>query len=362
MNRKKIIELFFRRGKLLSEDTLSMLEKENEDSMPGILDRDYHELLLTPRHFQTENVSILKNLTSKPNLGREQQLGFYTSKYEKMRAILTQRLQKNFMSINKLGADRAEVFVIGIVKEKREEENKNIIDIEDVTGNIPVIFQGPVDCELDDVVAIQAISGGRVLFGKKILYPDIPLRNPSTGFGKACFISDVHLDEVPKKFPDRFFNWLEMEGVSFLFVAGDIGDTTVFQTLCGNKKTIVIPGNADTEEKYPYLPMGFDGKNIISLSNPAMIYLNGLKILIIHEFDMSMLKKRYLGKSEVILPEDYLVLDEVPDIVHYGHTHKPFVSNYKSTTLVNSGSTLTKFMPVVIDFSTREWKQAELDI
>ncbi len=360
MDRKKIVEEFFKRGRVLSEDGLDLLEKKDGVVIASFLGRDYHDFMLTQKHFSTENITILRNLESKPVPDKAHQLSFYTSKYEKMKNIIMQRLQKKFISINKLRADRSEVFVIGIIKEKREEENKNIIDIEDMTGTISVIFQQPAECELDDVAAIHAVSGGNVLFGKKIIYPDMPLRTPATGTGKACFVSDLHMDIVPKRILEQFLRWLDENEIRFLFVAGDVCDKSMLEILSQNRKTFVIPGNADTNEEYPYLPMAFKSENIISMSNPAMVFLNGLKILMIHDFDMSMLKKRYLGRSREILDEDYLALDEVPDIVHYGHTHKPFVSNYKSTTLLNSGSMLTKFMPVVVDFSTREWKQTEI--
>lgn len=91
-----------------------------------------------------------------------------------------------------------------------------------------------------------------------------------------------------------------------------------------------------------------------------MVELNNIKILLVHDFNLSMLKKRYLGKSKDILEEDYLVLDEVPDIVHCGHTHEPFVRNYKSVTIVNSGSPLTEFRPVVVDFNTRAVEQVKI--
>jgi predicted phosphodiesterase len=70
-----------------------------------------------------------------------------------------------------------------------------------------------------------------------------------------------------------------------------------------------------------------------------------------------MLNKRYIGKDKTkfIFDKDYLVLEEVPDIVVFGHTHNPNIINFKSITLVNPGSLLTEFKPVVIDLSTRDY-------
>jgi predicted phosphodiesterase len=69
-----------------------------------------------------------------------------------------------------------------------------------------------------------------------------------------------------------------------------------------------------------------------------------------------MLRRRHLGPSEEVLESDFLVIDCLPDIVAYGHDHKPLVNNYKATTLVNPGSLLTQAVPIVVDFKTREWK------
>jgi len=72
---------------------------------------------------------------------------------------------------NKIDGTRSEVYVIGIVRDIKEKDGKKIIDLEDKTATIPVIFE-PADAddlELDDVVAVKAISGGKVLFGKKVM-------------------------------------------------------------------------------------------------------------------------------------------------------------------------------------------------
>ena len=123
----------------------------------------------------------------------------------------------------------------------------------------------------------------------------------------------------------------------------------------------LIPGEVDSKT-YPSLPIEL-GKNdnLISLSNPSMIEINNVKILLIHKFDISMLKKRYLGKPQLILDEDLLVCDEVPDIIAYGHTHQPEIMNYKSITIASAGSLLADFMPVIIDLETREYIQMRFD-
>jgi len=250
--------------------------------------------------------------------------------------------------------------VMGIVKEIKEKEGKKIMELEDLTTTVSIVFSD-VSADLDDVVAVRAISAGKILYGKEIIYPDIPLRSPAFGRGKACFVSDLHLKEAPTADVKNFFKWFGQSAIKYLFIAGDVEDVKKLEEYSSEltgKKIFLIPGNMDTTD-YPGLPLQ-TGSGIVSLSNPAMVEINGVKILLVHNFDINMLKKRYLGQSKDILPEDYLVLEDVPDIVHCGHTHKPDIKNYKSVTIVNSGSPLDEFRPVVVDFSSRNVEQVQL--
>jgi DNA polymerase II small subunit len=364
MDKKEIVKRFFGKENLLTPKALSFMESQDTETIEG----DFTDIVLTEKTF-VAGERIIKNLSEKLNeIKTEDFIRFFSSKYEKMKNIITERLQKNFVSLNKTDSSRNEVYSIGIVKEIKEKNNKQIIELEDPTATKPIIYDSTIEgVDLDDVIAVRAIAAGDVLYGKEVLFPDIPLRQPAKGSGKACFISDLHLEESATSDLERFFNWFYQQNIPYLFVAGDISTkkerTEEFEKLveryCFNKKIFIIPGNVDDPE-YPQLAIDFKNRNIISLSNPAMVEINGIKVLLIHQFDLSMLKKRYLGKSNVILKEDYLVLDHVPDIVHCGHTHQPLVMNYKSVTIVNSGSLLAEFKPVVVDFSTREVEQVSL--
>ena len=358
--KQEIIRIFLGKGKLLTPEALNALE--NIEQIP---DKEYGGLILTEKDFQEKAViRILKHLEKKPTeTTTEDFVKFYTAKYEKMKGVILSRVQKNFVSLNKLDSARSEVYVLGIVKDIKEGEKK-VVELEDLTGSVPIIFDDIDGLELDDVVAIRAVSAGKVLYGKEIIYPDIPLRKPAVGTGKACFISDLHIDESPKQDIEKFFGWFENQDIPYLFIAGDICDKKNLEALidryCHGKKIFVTPGEKDSDKEYPHLAEAIQNKNSIPLSNPAMVELNGIKVLMVHRFNIDMLKKRYLGKSRIIIPDDYLVLEEVPDIVHCGHSHEPHVMNYKSVTIVNSGSPLKEFRPVVVDFATREVVQVKL--
>ncbi len=358
MEKEKIVAEFFKRGHLLTDEALKIIEERSADEF---LDRRF-SLVIGTEDLQ-QPYRIIKNITQKKKeITKEDFVRFFNSRYGKMREIITARLQKNFVSLNKIDSTRNEVYTIGIVREIKEKDGKKIVELEDQTATVPVIFEDIDDIELDDVIAVHAIAGGKVLFGKKILYPDIPLRKPTTGTGSGCFISDLRLDEASQHDAEGFFEWFSRSDIPYLFVSGNFGDKDTFEKYvdryCYMKTVFVIAVGND----YPQTPFSFASSRIVSLSNPAMVEISGLKILLIDKADAKLLKKRHLGRATTILDEDYLVLDDVPDIVHYGCSDEPYVTNYKSVTFVNSGSLLGDFRPVVINFATRDVEKIAMSI
>jgi DNA polymerase II small subunit len=133
-------------------------------------------------------------------------------------------------------------------------------------------------------------------------------------------------------------------------------------------KIILAPGNHDAvrqAEPQPALPSEFAElfpKNVMHVGNPALLDIEGVKLLIYHgrsiddmvtkipRLDYSkphqamieMLKRRHLaplyGNRTLIAPEkeDYLVIDDVPDIMHSGHVHTYGTTFYRGIFLVNS--------------------------
>ncbi|MCD6215699.1 MAG: metallophosphoesterase family protein [Candidatus Aenigmarchaeota archaeon] len=366
MDKKKIVQYFLERGFLISPDVLEKLSKFNDSYIFNKIIENSSDIFLT--QFSENKVRVIKNLVKIPReIKTEQFIKFFQDKYKKMQKIFLRRTKFNFVSLNKLGKERKEVYIFGIVKNIKEKADKKIVEIEDMTTSVKVEFSLNVknidNLMLDEAIVVRGISAGDYLFGKEIIYPDIPLRSPTKGQERVCFISDLHLDETPPSDIKKFFDWFKTQKISYLLVAGDISDKKSFINYVKDlgSKVFLIPGEKD-DSSYPALGIKLkEGlKNVISLSNPAMIEINGVKILMIHKFNLDMLKKRYLGQSKLILNEDYLVLDVVPDIVHCGHTHEPEVKNYKSATIVNSGSPLSDFKPVVINLADRSVEQIRL--
>lgn len=353
MDREQIVAEFFEKGHLLTEEALKVVEEKGADYRSDLPTVIRAADLYVP-------YKILKNITQKKNeIAKEDFVKFYNSKYEKMRDIIVSRVPRDFVSLNKIDNTRNELHVVGIVREIKEKDGKKVVDLEDKTATVPVIFDSTEDLELDDVVAIRAVAAGKVLFGKKIIYPDIPLRTPTLGTGKACFISDLRLDEAPTADVTNFFEWFSRTEIPYLFIAGGVRNR---EQLAGYVdrycylKTVFVISESD---EHPGLPDSYDSKRIVAVSSPALVEVGGLKVLCIRAGDTSLLKKRYMNKSRAIFDEDLLVLDDVPDIMHTGG-EQPLLANYKSVTLVSSGSMMGEFKPIIVDFATRDAEKVTL--
>ena len=140
----------------------------------------------------------------------------------------------------------------------------------------------------------------------------------------------------------------------------------------GDMKIVMIPGNHDAVRLAEPQP-GFDEelRDIMSVhdariaSNPAVVTVEGVSVLMYHGVSLDeviaelpeekasydephnamyqLLKKRHVapqfGGHTRLAPEeqDYLVVDEVPDVFHTGHVHKLGWGKYRNVLAVNSG-------------------------
>jgi DNA polymerase II small subunit len=141
-------------------------------------------------------------------------------------------------------------------------------------------------------------------------------------------------------------------------------------------EVIIMPGNHDaTRQAEPqpaileeFAPLFYEDARVHMVGNPCHVNLHGVNILSYHGRSLDdiistipdtsysepigamleVLKKRHLapiyGGKVPITPEgfDYMLIEEVPDIVHFGHVHTVGVDNYRGTTLVNSGTFQTQ--------------------
>ncbi|MCD4807986.1 MAG: DNA-directed DNA polymerase II small subunit [Methanococcoides sp.] len=318
------------------------------------------------------------------------------------------------------GGDYNEASIIGMVSEIRTTANGHkMLQLEDPTGSFPVLvhqaekdlFEEASKLVLDEVIGITGsmTNDGSLLIAKKLVFPDLPnIPNRREGtWGKAIFTSDIHvgsstfLEEEWCGFLD-FLNGRTdneqlkkmSEEIRFLVVAGDLVDgigifpgqeheldildvydqyrkaAEYFDQVPEHIKIIISPGNhdavrqAEPQPRFPERITSLFSDRITFVGNPALVDLDGVKVLMYHGRSIDdlvasvpgvsyqepekamaeMVKRRHLspiyGSRVSIAPEkqDHFVIDPVPDILHCGHVHTIGVGNYKSVLLINSGT------------------------
>ncbi|MEE6210672.1 DNA-directed DNA polymerase II small subunit [Salarchaeum sp. III] len=218
---------------------------------------------------------------------------------------------------------------------------------------------------------------------------------------QAALISDVHVgsQEFADYAWESFARWLhteEAEHVEYLLIAGDMVEgvgvypdqddeldivdiyeqyeafAEKLKQVPGDMEIVMIPGNHDAVRLAEPQP-AFDEelRDIMSAhdaritGNPSVVTVEGVNVLMYHGVSIDeviaehpsesvsyedphrameqLLKKRHVapqfGGRLRVAPEkeDYLVIDDVPDVFHTGHVHKLGVGTYNNVRLVNSG-------------------------
>ncbi|CQH43774.1 DNA-directed DNA polymerase D exonuclease subunit DP1 [Halobacterium hubeiense] len=218
---------------------------------------------------------------------------------------------------------------------------------------------------------------------------------------QAALVSDVHVgsQEFAADAWQAFADWLhteEADPVEYLLIAGDMVEGVgvypdqdeeldivdiyeQYETFAehlkdvpGDMEIVMIPGNHDAVRLAEPQP-AFDEelRSIMSAhdarftGNPSTVTVEGVDVLMYHGVSIDeiiaeypgddisydnphrameqLLKKRHVapqfGGRTRVAPEkeDYLVIDDAPDVFHTGHVHKLGVGGYHNVRLVNSG-------------------------
>jgi DNA polymerase II small subunit len=352
---------------------------------------------------------------------------YFRDRYSRLSEILRSRMNARPIESLKRrsfrrGSDGGteELAIIGMVSDISSTNNGHkILSLEDPTGSFSVLIRNS-DKELfelasrlllDEVIGVtgSVTNDGSLMMATKILQPDVPnsVQRRTGSHGKAVLISDVHvgssqfLEEAWLDFLDFLKGESDSEEmreiasqVRYLVVAGDLVDgigiypdqemeldildvyeqyrkaAEYFREVPEHIRVIISPGNHDAvrqAEPQPALPERICAdfpENVTFVGNPALVDLDGVRILIYHgrSIDdlvasvpgvsyhepasavLEMLKRRHLaptyGSRVSISPEkkDYFIIDPVPDIIHTGHVHTLGVQRYKNVLLVNSGT------------------------
>ena len=317
-----------------------------------------------------------------------------------------------------------------MVREIRTSKNGHkIVEFEDDTGSISILFTNKKD-ELfadaeklvkDEVVGVIANKSddSNFAFGQQIIYPGVArIPEKEMDFG-IVFLSDVHIGSLTflEDAFQRFIDWINCEygseeqrkvaeDVKYLIIGGDIVDgigvypnqekelaikditqqyneaARFLGNIRSDIKIIIAPGNHDASrvaEPQPAVPQEYakalyELDNVEFISNPGVVSLDGINVLIYHgrSFDdlvmaikefsherndllmEELLKKRHLapiyGERTPLASEleDYLVIENLPDVFHTGHVHINTYRKFKGIHLINSGTfqTQTEFQKI----------------
>jgi len=339
----------------------------------------------------------------------------FSSRFNKLKRIISERPESRMLksiASTKTTKSEDDMYVCGLVTTRNIERNITKLILEDPSGSFEgIVFdnelQKTAGTLLTDQFVMARVSLGKNsgLIIKDLILPDIPDQavNKSESEVYAVFLSDLHIGSkyfMEEEFSE-FVSWLSSSDptarkIRFVLIGGDVVDGVgiypnqdkelVYQTIeeqlkkteelidkiPKNMKIIIMPGNHDPGRRalpQPAIPKKYNSslwerENVIMVGNPAVVSLNGVKVMMFHgqsiddivkttpglSYDKPtnvmkhLLRARHLspiyGSQTPIAPEmqDLLVIEDVPDIFHVGHVHKAQLDMYKGILLVNSGS------------------------
>jgi DNA polymerase II small subunit len=395
---------------IVREKTKQKVFHINQEDLEVFLGLKEEEVLLSDH-------KILSDPTQKIT-SSEGVVGFsalFSDRFSKLKQIISSRPEAKLLkSISSVIASKSDndVFICGLLVERSSERNVTKLVIDDPTGSLESIvfdkaLQNVANSLLIDQFVMQRISLGRNggFIVKDIIVPNIPdhIPNYSKTETYAVFLSDLHVGSryFMEKELQEFVSWLSSPDpiarkVRFVLVAGDVIDgigiypnqekelvftnvnaqlkkvVEIFEKIPKNIKVFIMPGNHDPGRRalpQPAIPKKYsvdlwNYENFFMVGNPALISLNGVKVLMFHgqsiddivrttpglSFDnptkvmRQLLQARHLspiyGGQTPLAPEleDMMLIDDIPDVFHVGHVHVVGLDLYKGVLLINSGA------------------------
>jgi DNA polymerase II small subunit len=347
--------------------------------------------------------------------GIEGYTSLFSNRFIELKKIVSNRPEaKMLKSITSVVSSKSndDMYICGLLSERRVERNITKIILDDPTGSIETIvfdndLQKTAASLLSDQFVMEKISFGKNggFIVKDIIVPDIPEHVPNRSKTEvyAAFLSDLHIGSMyfMEKELNDFVSWLSSPDpvarkIRFVLVCGDIVDgvgiypnqdkeldlvgineqlektVEILSKIPSHIKIVVTPGNHDPGRRalpQPAIPKIYnselwDQKNITMLGNPAMVSLNGVKVLMFHgqsiddivrttpglSYDKPAQVMRHLLQARHLSPiygsqtplapeiEDMMLIGEVPDIFHAGHVHVVDLDLYRGVLILNSGA------------------------
>jgi len=257
----------------------------------------------------------------------------FVNRYSKLMKIIMQRAQAKKLAtveIVKAGKPKDEVFVSGLLMDRKIDRDITRLTIDDPSGSLETLvfnkdLQATANSLLMDQFIMQCITTGKNggFITKEIVVPDIPdhVTNRSKTEAYAVLISDLHVGSkyfMEKEF-ESFISWFSSPDpvarkVRFVLVCGDVIDgvgifpnqdkelllmdidqqmekaAQLLDKIPKHIKVFIVPGNHDPGRRalpQPAIPEKhnlnlWNRENFFMLGNPSMVELNGVKILMFH--------------------------------------------------------------------------------
>ena len=390
-----------------SKQKLFLINQDDLESFLGLKDDEKLE-----SEFRVLNDPSSKITSAE---GVEGYNSLFSSRFSKLKKIISNRPESKMLkSISSALSAKSidDVYICGLLTERKVERNVTKLTIDDPTGSIEtIVFDKDLQKNAASLLTDQFVME-KIVFGKKggfivkdVIVPDIPehASNRSKTEAYAVFLSDLHIGSMyfMEKELNDFILWLSSADpvarkVRFILICGDVVDgvgiypnqdkeldlVDIHQQLektieLLNKipkhiKVIVTPGNHDPGRRalpQPAIPEFYNSslwnqENISMLGNPAMVSLNGVKVMMFHgqsiddvvrttpglSYDKPAQVMRHLLQARHLSPiygsqtplapekEDMMVIGEVPDIFHAGHVHVVDMDLYRGVLILNSGA------------------------
>lgn len=283
----------------LDKDKLKIVVEKSKEERPLVLTNETVEKFLKATKYR-----IIKTLEKRKSFSVQDIVDSLNKRYDFIQNLLMRKVElSNIVSINK--CTNGKLTVIGMVKNKEKSNGNFLIELEDKTGSVKAVVSGDIGKKIDqdDIIAVHGNYNNKLLFGEKVVYPDIPLRRVSYSANETKIAFIINHD---------FSKKLEIDA-DYIFVGK-----------CDHVEKIT--------EQYPTCKV-FVVEKEGSLTNPSLIDIDGIIIMILFDTDpLEAVKKRFVS----IENSDFLI-ENIPDIIL---TNKNINANYKGISIVSGKSVI----------------------
>ena len=265
--------------------------------------------------------------------GIEGYKALFSSRFEKLKKIVSNRPEAKLLkSISMIISTKSkeDMFLCGLLSERRSERNITKLTIDDPTGTIEtIVFDKDLQKTAQGLLIDQFVfvkinlgkNGGFIV--KDLIVPGIPehASNRSETETYAVFLSDLHIGSMyfMEKELNDFIAWLSSPDpvarkIRFVLICGDLVDgvgiypgqdkelvfvnvedqlkkaVEILEKIPKHIKIFIVPGNHDPGRRalpQPAIPEKYElglwnKENFFILGNPSIVSLNGVKVLLYH--------------------------------------------------------------------------------